>query len=308
MPWRETPRQLERARAERPVVVPAPDGALFGVLTPPDPTVPATGLCAVLLTRPRSHRNRMFVELARELATRGFAAFRFDYHGTGDSGGVCGFSDPNQPYQADVLAVIRHLRAAHGQRRFVLAGSCFDARTALSAFDGEAAAIAGLAFIAAPCMALDTQVMAHADHKDWGHLGRALRNPENWRGLASAERWRHMTSVFSRVARRSIPGAGGELPLAPSFVEHFGALARSEARALFLYGSADQEYFTFQVAERTLLARLDPVTRARFEVVVWPGHVHGFLEVGRQRETLAKLLDWIGALPAAVGADARTEA
>jgi len=308
MPWRETPGQLERARAERPVVVPAPDGALFGILTPPNPAVPSAGLCAVLFTRPRSHRDRMFVELARELACRGFAAFRFDYHGTGDSGGTSGFLDPNQPYRGDAVAVLRHLRAACGQRRFVLVGSCFDARTALSAFADEAAAIEALAFVAAPCMALDTQVKAHADHKDWRHLLRALRNPENWRGLARAERWRHMTSVFSRVAGRSLAGEGGELPLAPSFMEHFGALARSRARALFLYGIADQEYATFQVAERTLLARLDAATRARFEVVLWPGHVHGFLEVDRQRETLAKLLDWIGALPAARGSGSTAEA
>jgi pimeloyl-ACP methyl ester carboxylesterase len=306
MPWRESPEQLARARDEQPVVVPSALGSLFGILTPPARTGPAgspavSGPCVVLFTRPRSHRDRMFVELARSLAARGTATFRFDYHGTGDSGGASGYLDPNAPYREDAVTVLRHLRRHHGQHRFVLVGSCFDARTALAAFMDEADSIAGLAFLAAPCMALDTQVEAHADHTGWRHLGRSLGNPGNWRGLAEPARWRHMAKVLTRVTRRSLGAEGGELPLAPSFVEHFEALVRSRARALFLYGLEDQEYDTFQVAERTLIARLAPAARARFDIVRWPGHVHGFLEVARQRETLAALLDWIGTLPAPGG-------
>ncbi len=296
MAWRESAVELARARAERPVLAPSPAGALFGVYTQPAPEAAATGLCVVLFTRPRSHRNRMFVELARALAARGFAAFRFDYHGTGDSEGASGFLDPGEPYRDDALAVIRHLRGALGQTLFVLVGSCFDARTAISAFAGEAGAIAALAFLAAPVMELDTMVKADADRKGLGHLGRALRNPENWRGLLRAERWRHMAAVVSRLARRAVPAGEAALPLSASFVEHFRALVRSRARALFLYGTEDAEYPSFQAAERQLFARLDAATRARFETVVWPGRVHGFLEVERQRETMQKLLEWIGAL------------
>src|SRR5947207_14746937 len=134
MPWRETTAELERARAEQAVTLPAPGGRLFGVYTPPDPGVAAAKHCVVLFTRPRSHRNRMWVEGARRLAARGFACFRFDYHGVGDSAGESAEVEPNRPYRDDALAVIRHVRERFGERRFVLYGSCFDARTALSAF------------------------------------------------------------------------------------------------------------------------------------------------------------------------------
>jgi pimeloyl-ACP methyl ester carboxylesterase len=296
MPWLETPAELARARAERPVVIRSPAGALFGLFTPPAPEAPPADLCVILLTRPRSHRNRMWVEGARRLAAQGFAAFRFDYHGCGDSGGASAFLDPNTPYRDDLVAVMRHLRDHLGARRFVLAGSCFDARTALSAFVDEGDAIDGLVFIAAPVMALDTLVQVHADTKDWTHLWRALRKPDNWRSLGRGGRWRHMAAVVGRVAGRSVPGAAGELPLAPSFVEHFEALVRSKARALFLYGLDDAEYASFQVAERTVFAGLPAATRARFEVEVWPGTVHGFLEMARQRETCTRALRWIEAL------------
>jgi pimeloyl-ACP methyl ester carboxylesterase len=296
MPWLETAAELERARAERPVVVQAPAGALFGLFTPPEPGARAADLCVIMLTRPRSHRNRMWVEGARHLAAQGFAAFRFDYHGCGDSGGDSAVLDPNTPYQADLLAVVRHLREHLGQRRFVLCGACFDARTALSAFVDEGHAVAGLVFIAAPVMELDTVVHVHADSKDWAHLWRALRKPDNWRSLGTPGRWRHMAAVVSRVTSRSVLGAARELPLSASFLEHFQALVRSKARALFLYGLEDAEYASFQVAERTVFATLPAEVRARFEIEVWPGTVHGFLEMTRQRETFARALRWIEAL------------
>jgi len=294
MPWRETAAELERARAEQPVTLPTPAGTLFAVYTPPDPAAPRAAHCVVLFTRPRSHRNRMWVEGARRLAARGFGALRFDYHGAGDSEGESAFLDPNRPYRDDTNAVLRMLRERFGYRRFLLVGSCFDARTALSAFVDEGDAVDGLVFFSAPLMELDTLVKAHADRKDWRHLLRALGNRENRRSLGSAGRWRYMATVLGRVA-----GHGGgrrvrnDTPLADSFVEHFRALVRSGAKALFVYGDADAEYASFQVALQTVFPRLSPAERARLEVEVWPGDVHGFLNVPLQRRSLEHALAWL---------------
>ncbi len=298
MPWRESAAELERARSERPVVIEAPGGALYGIFTPPGPQAPSSGLCAVLLTRPRSHRNRMWIEGARRLGARGFACFRFDYHGTGDSEGEAGYLDPNQPYRDDVVAVMRHLRDHLGQRRFVLYGSCFDARTALSAFLDEAEAIEGLAFVAAPVMELKTMVKVDADRRSWGHLARALLRSENWKAMLRPERWQYVATVLGRMARRSVAGRPEEeLPLAASFLEHFRQLVNSRARALFLYGEEDPEYQSFRVAERRLFSRLPVQTQRRFTVEVWPGVVHsGFVEMGRQRETFERVMRWIESL------------
>ena len=300
MPWIESAAELERARAERAITVHAPRGRLVGLFTPPAPDAEPAGLCVVHLTRPRSHRNRMWVEGARHLAVRGFAAVRFDYHGCGDSGGDSAVLDPNQPYRDDLVAVIRHARESLGQRRFVVCGSCFDARTALSAFAEEGDAIAGLVFLAAPVMELQTVVQAHADEKDWAHVWRALFKPDNWRALAERGRWKYMSTVVERVARSSLGGPQQELPLSTGFIADFGALVRSRARALFLYGLEDAEYLSFKVAERRLIQPLPPGIRSRFDVEVWPGTVHGFLEMNRQRETFARALAWIESLhPAA---------
>lgn len=293
MPWRETAAELARARAEQPVTIPTPKGTLFGIHTPPDPAVPSAGYCVVLFTRPRSHRNRMWVEGARRLAARGYGAFRFDYHGTGDSEGEANFLDPNRPYQDDALAVLAALRA-QGYRRFLVVGACFDARTALSSFGDPTGGVDGIVFFAAPVMELDTLVKAHADHKDWKHLFRALGNPENWAALGKAERWRYMATVVGRVASGGKGGpARNDTPLADSFVEHFRALVASGAKALFVYGEADAEYVSFRVALDTVFPRLSPAERARFEVEVWPGDVHGFVNIPLQRRALEHALAWI---------------
>jgi alpha/beta superfamily hydrolase len=305
MPWRETGAELERARAEVPVTLATPEGTLFGLYTPPDPAAPRAERAVVLLTRPRSHRNRMWVEGARQLATRGFGAFRFDYHGTGDSEGVTAFLDPNQPYRGDVTAVLRMLRERFGHQRFIVLGACFDARTALSAFADEGRSIDGLLFFAAPVMELDTLVKAHADRKDWKHLFRALGNPENWRTLGDPARWRHMATVVRRVAQGGARGSvRNDTPLADSFVEHFRALVASGARALFVYGDADAEYASFQVALETVFPKLTSEQRARFDIEVWPGDVHGTLNVPVQRRVLDRALDWIGQFHPQAAADA----
>lgn len=312
MPWRETPDELERARAEVPIKLPAADGELFGIYTPPAPGVSPAGLCAIHLTRPRSHRNRNWVQAARRLAAQGFSAFRFDYHGTGDSGGSRAFLDPRAPYRADVVAAIRGVRERFDRQRFVLTGSCFDARTALSAFPDEGDAIGGLAFIAAPVMSIDHMRDLHDSNKDWRHLMRALHNPENWRSLRDPERWRAMANVVTQMARRGrdaepTPAGDGAPPSGPAldagFRHDFEALVGSRARAFFLYGEDDPEFLTFQPVLRDLWPTLPPEARARFEVEVWPGEVHGgFLEMQRQRLILERVLDWVLALhPEAAG-------
>ncbi len=305
MPWRESAAELERARAEVPVALATPAGKLYGIYTPPDPAVARAEQAVVLLTRPRSHRNRMWVEGARRLATRGFGAFRFDYHGTGDSEGMTAYLDPNQPYRDDITAVLRMLRQQFGHQRFVVLGACFDARTALSAFMDEGRAIDGLLFFAAPVMELDTLVKAHADRKDWKHLLRAVGNPENWRTLGDPARWRYMATVLRRVAGGGARGGvRNDTPLADSFVEHFRALVASGARGLFVYGDADAEYASFQVALETLFPRLTPEQRARFDIEVWPGDVHGTLNVPVQRRVLDRALEWVGQFHSQAASDA----
>ena len=294
MNWRETKEELARAWAEKPVVVPSRHGDLIGIYTPAAPEAPPARMCVVLLARPRFEYRRMAVDLARRLAQLGFACFRFDFHGWGDSEGETSLTNIDKPATEDVTAVIRYLDEVLGEHHLVLWGWCYGARAAISAFADYPNVIEGLAFLAAPVNAAPT-----SGAYNLRNLGRWLVDFEQWRQLILSDRARQravgvlrnmLHSSWSRTRANSAE------PFSSVFKQHFRALVNAHARALFLYGSEDDEYVLFRVAEQRLIAKLDEATRRRFEIVVWPGRVHSVLNVARQREIVAKSVSWISSL------------
>lgn len=259
MDWSETPAELARARAERPVLIPGSNGVLRGIFTPPAREAPPAELCVVMPGRMRWLPVRGQVKTARALAACGFACLRFDYHGYGESEGVAEKIFRETPFSGDVVDAIRYLRRAHGQRAFVLWGRCFDSLSSLAAFAHEADAIAGLLFVAAPMLEL-------SENSGIGSPG------------------------FSMHAGAAAP------PIAQSFARHFAALVRSRARALFLYGERDQLYQELQVARARLFAKLDREARERIQVEVWPGHIHLPDTIQREHEVLARMQSWVETL------------
>jgi pimeloyl-ACP methyl ester carboxylesterase len=102
---------------------------LFGILTEGDE--PRGGRTAVVfLNAGANHRvgpNRLHVSLARDLAARGYPAFRFDVGGLGDGRPAPGRAE-NKIYSrdsvADVKAAMTFLTSIRDVQRFVLVGIC----------------------------------------------------------------------------------------------------------------------------------------------------------------------------------------
>jgi len=245
MNWRETPAMLSRARAEQPVGFAGPEGALRGIFTPPAPDAIPAQACVVFPGRPRAGLRRHLVLAARILAAEGFPVLRFDLRGRGESAGEIARPNRIEPLGEDVVAAIRHLREDHGQAQFLLAGYCYDALTLLDSFEPEAGAISGV-FIATPSV---------LEEKPGG-------SPKRGRTRAAASRLRSM------VKRASAP------KIMKHFEMPFRALARSDARALFLYGEQDRLREEFRVAEQVLFPQLDAEARTRLEIEIWPGRIH----------------------------------
>lgn len=125
-----------RAQADHEHFVYIPVGAdhVFGVVT--EPVGEPAGLDVLLLSGGMytlsTNRNRMFVNLARDLAGRGHRVLRFDYCGVGDSTGVTGpyaLGDPNSP---DALGAMECL-ATGGRNGLAVVGCCYGARAAMHA-------------------------------------------------------------------------------------------------------------------------------------------------------------------------------
>jgi alpha-beta hydrolase superfamily lysophospholipase len=120
-------------------------GSLVGILTDPPGDNHADDLPAILLLNAgiihRIGPNRLYVKIARSLASSGFVVFRFDFSGIGDSA----LRRDNLPFEESAVreaqAAMEHLSVTRGRTRFVLLGissgavasyktACRDARVA----------------------------------------------------------------------------------------------------------------------------------------------------------------------------------
>jgi pimeloyl-ACP methyl ester carboxylesterase len=141
-----------RAQANDENFVYIPDGGdhVFGVLT--EPVGKPSGIGVLLLSGTvyvlSTNRNRMFVDLARDLAGYGHRVLRIDYRGVGESTGVIGPYALDNPNPADVVGAIECL-AAERRTDLVVVGSCFGARTAMHTL-AEDARLRGMVLLAPP--------------------------------------------------------------------------------------------------------------------------------------------------------------
>lgn len=109
-----------------------PQGDLTGIYTAPG--VEASGSPALLLlTAGLLHKvgpNRLHVDLARRLAGEGYASFRFDMSGTGDSAARTDSATELERCVADVAAAMNTIHKRFGHEAFVLFGLCSGADNA----------------------------------------------------------------------------------------------------------------------------------------------------------------------------------
>jgi len=291
MDWNETPDLLARAWAEQPVIMPGPQGELYGIFTPPAPEAPPANICVILFGRNRWWCDRLSVKSARWLASRGFSCLRFDYHGFGESAGDCGVLHGDRPFTKDALAAIRYMRHEFSQKRFILSGFCLDGRTALSAVKEEGKAIEAVVCNSPEVTGYQGDVVTHmitlekirsffcgstSFKKDM--LLRAVRRFNN----------------LVKLATESRPGeALAERQISINFKRDFQALVRAKTRCLFLEGRDDSQYHAFQLVEQALLTKVSDQQRARITVEVWPGKIHLLENPEILRRVAERSLEWI---------------
>lgn len=116
--------------------------SLFGILTQPACPVPAhprPDTAIFMITVAANHRigpNRLHVALARSWAAAGYASFRFDLAGIGDSRVATGFPGSRLFYSNDNTQAVQSAidcLAAKGYKRFIVMGLCSGAYLAFQA-------------------------------------------------------------------------------------------------------------------------------------------------------------------------------
>jgi pimeloyl-ACP methyl ester carboxylesterase len=288
--------------AEVPMFFAASEETLFGVLTvaggpPTDGVVVTVSSGGTPLS---TSVNGISTRLCRRLATRGVNAFRFDYHGVGESTGELERFHLSRPFTVDLLGAVDHL-AGLGLSQMVVVGSCFGARTALSSA-ASVEDLAGLVLLSPPVrdfeMGERTSVLLAAELSLAGYVRRAVKISAI-RGLLSRQRRgayrRHLVvkvrTLRSRFRRGPSVGSGNG-DASGLFVDPLRRLADRGVPVLILYGEDDDLLQDFLRAEPQL-RRVFALPSARIEIRRVAGSIHGFTRVEAQDDVVAVVEDWV---------------
>jgi dienelactone hydrolase len=207
---------IDHSVRERAVVFDDARG-LFGVLSQHSNEVSRCESGIILANAGSVHTagpGRLYVELAREWASRGFSVLRLDLGGVGDSDVRAGTAD-NHPYPdhavADISLAAQWMRAHAGVSRVVVAGLCsgahasFHAGRALDQLAGIIS-INPIVFYWNPACALD--VSAWMNYYESRRYSRSVREVGSWVRLMRGEvNVRHAASVGYRRMREVTGGA-----------------------------------------------------------------------------------------------------
>jgi pimeloyl-ACP methyl ester carboxylesterase len=304
IPETETEAVQVESRKE-PVFFPAGDETLFGVSIIP---AGASHRRAVTLFPgagqvTSTHRNAMFVRLARALAELGWPSLRVDYRGCGESSGSVAVFSLDALHTGAVDGAMRWQRQ-RGTEEHVLIGTCFGARTLLGALP-DVESLLGVALVSPP-----VQDFPMGDGKQGGErrppslrrmiargcdlLWEARRREQRrlyWHFIAHALNVR-MSALASAVRTRSRPQVD---IVSRSMLYGLQSLARRNVPVLLMYGEPDKEYHDFQ---RALSGRLGRLLNSApsIEVRVFDGPVHGFEQLRSQEAVIDTVATWVSHL------------
>lgn len=268
------------------------DRSLVGIVTDPAALArPNDCPQVILLNSGIVHRvgpNRMYVKIARRLASLGFVAMRFDFSGIGDSAP----RRDNLPFVNSAVSEVQeamdfltHTRVA---RKFILIGGCSGARIAFQAA-GQDSRIVGAFLI--------NHITFLPDAKAQSNSESAIRASASyyWRfAFVSPESWiRFFTGKadYGRIARAlrlQFKRRFTREELAPETVEFrakLRELARRRVRMRFVWSAGDSGV--------TELSGIQDLASTGIDWQLIPKTDHTFSSLHDQMHLLNALDDWV---------------
>lgn len=281
---------------EEPIFFDAAGEQLFGIWTAPAGGESRTGVIVLGGGKTASTvtgRNAIFATIARTAAGLGFPALRFDYHGIGDSTGEARQSQ-DEPPVGDLVGAVAFLRE-RGPERWLMVGSCYGGRTALSG----ASRIGDVGGIVMLSPSLRDYASSERKTEGWSvsDYARAIVRPRTLLGGTepiTTRRYLRFLRTGARVAARrarvKLTDRRDPTPwVSGAFLGSLAAAIDAGIPILLLYGDRDENLEDFRAAQAGRLAMLLRGAGAQVEVVVIPGRVHGFATIEVQ-ERVAELV------------------
>ncbi len=297
----------ERPFVDEPVFFPAEDETLFGIHSHPIATRRGVGVVIIAggdNVNAAMSRNRVGRRLAHTLAADGYDVLRFTYHGVGESTGVVEGLHVHRPFTTDVVGATEFL-ARRGLSCFVLIGSCFGARTALS----SAALIpdtAGVVLITPPSGAYErAEAMAEwmartRSFREYARRGFSLTKLREMFDTGKRQTYLQLfrkksVAVFQKLLRRLRLVESGEYDwVSPMLLEPLDAMVERQVPVLFEFGTHDAWGSEFRDAAKGPLGAILRRGEGLIEVVDdLPGVAHGLVRVRVQDSFLDTTVTWL---------------
>jgi len=289
---------------------------LFGIVHLPQTRRPRS--VPVILLSPgiksRVAPHRLYVKLARHLASLGFIVLRFDFAGLGDSEGsvretaMADFYGTVQSgrYVDDTRAAMDWMQREYGTSKFILAGLCGGAITGLLA-GARDARVDALIALGLPVL-LDsrdidsTRYLTVGELKQWreGYKSK-LADPKSWLRLltlrsnyrvifrAIADWWNKRSSPRPTTAQRLQQDVDNFNPLVPKAFEAMVA----NRRVLLVFGEADR---LFPIYDERLARPYSAMLKRhadRLKLQVVPGANHTFSLKGWEEAMRGHVEAWL---------------
>ena len=294
---------------EEPVFFPSRGDTLFGIHA--HATAPARGVGIILIqggddVNPAMSRNRISVHMSRQLAEDGYDVFRFTYHGVGESTGVVEVLHLDQPFVDDVVAASEYL-ASQEIDHYVLLGSCFGSRTALSS-GPHIPGTAGLVLVTPPSGGYersDAMGAFMARNRSFADYVRRALSLSKIRDLADAGKRRtyfalatkKLRQVFNR-SKAAVSGGGSSSSefdwVSKMLVDPLDVMVDRGVPILFSFGTHDDWLAEFREASKGPLGPILERGRDTIDVIDdLPGVAHGLARVSVQEAFLETTVEWL---------------
>jgi hypothetical protein len=275
---------------ERPITF-GDDDRLMGILTEPPPNRERRDAPTLLTWNVGVHHrvgpHRVFVDLARHLASRGFASLRFDLSGRGDSEARREASSEMESDLVDVREAMAAVAARRGSRFVLLGyGASVDAAHRTAMVDGR---VRGACF-----------VEGYAHRTRGFHLRRPFRALEaaRWRRLLArrlpraAKDW----PIVRGLARIPLDVAGDadvyarECPPQRQLRRDYALLVARGSRLLFIFAGSDGSY---NHRDQLFEFGCSPRQRAAIDLEYYPRADHTLFRPADRAQVVARIGEWM---------------
>jgi hypothetical protein len=267
------------------------DSGLIGVMTEPSAADAVGDAPAVVMwnvgIQHRIGPYRVQVDIARDLARRGFASLRFDLSGMGDSAARQDSRPDLERALDDVREAMALLERRRGVRSFVPLGFCSSVDTA-HAISLQDERVVGACFL---------EGYAYRTRGFWLRYPKRFLDRDRWnRYLANRSL---VPAKYGREAEGKPaapePGVMGSIfarqyPTRQQFGADIGKLAARGVRMLFVYVGGDTDFnhrdqFFEMVGDKSLDGRID--------VHYYENADHIFFRVADRERAVGRLCDWM---------------